>query len=286
MSLVEAAWYQKERRHVCLCQLCPHHCIIAPGTTGRCRTRYNEDGTLRLLSYGQCAALALDPVEKKPLRQFYPGRTILSVGSWGCNLSCAFCQNWQIAQAQPPTRYVGPDELVRLALAYGNRRNLGVAFTYNEPLLSYEYILKTAPLLKEAGLMTVLVSNGYIEEEPLRQLLPHIDAWNIDLKGFTDTFYREYCGATLAPVQRTIQLAAAVSHVEVTTLIIPGLNDQPQNMEREAAWLGSLARAIPLHLSRYFPCYQMTRPPTPPETLRQLAAIARRYVPTVYLGNI
>lgn len=286
MGLVEAGWYEKRQRHMCQCQLCPHRCVIAPGRTGRCHTRYNEDGTLRLLAYGQCAALALDPIEKKPLRQFHPGRSIFSVGSWGCNLACSFCQNWRIAQGQPPTQYLEPDELVRLALDYEDRGNLGVAFTYNEPLLSYEYILATAPLLRAHGLATVLVSNGYVEEEPLRQLLPHVDAWNIDLKGFTDTFYRTYCGATLAPVQRTIQLAAAVSHVEVTTLIIPGLNDQPEAMEREAAWLGSLSRDIPLHLSRYFPCYQMTRPPTPKETLYQLAAIARQYVATVYIGNI
>ena len=268
------------------CPLCPHHCVIMPGRMGRCHTRYNDNGTLRSRNYGQCSALALDPIEKKPFRRFHPGSMILSVGSWGCNLSCAFCQNWQIAQEQPPTRYISPQDLTSLALAQKEKGNIGVAFTYNEPLLSYDYILDTAPLLHQAGLLTVVVSNGYIEEEPLRRLLPHIDGWNIDLKGFTDSFYQTICGGTLEPVKRTIALAAATSHVEVTTLIIPSANDSPEEMQAEAAWLASIRPDIPLHITRYFPCYRYTAPPTPLATLSSLATIAKNYLSHVYIGNV
>lgn len=210
---------------------------------------------------------------------------ILSVGSWGCNLACPFCQNWQIAQEEPPTRYLSPDELTNLAIDQKRNGNIGVAFTYNEPILSYEYILDTAPLLHQAGLYTVMVSNGYIEEEPLRRLLPHIDGWNIDLKGFTNTFYKTL-GGTLEPVKRTITLAAAVAHVEVTTLIIPGHNDSPDEMKQEAAWLALLNPDIPLHITRYFPCYRCTAPPTPLETLYTLADMAKTYLSHVYVGNV
>lgn len=267
------------------CLLCPHQCRISPGHTGKCRTRYNEGGMLYVLSYGQCAALALDPIEKKPLQRFHPGSLILSVGSWGCNLSCAFCQNWQIAQCQPPTQYVSPETLVNLALEQQPNGNIGAAFTYNEPLLSYEYILHTAPLLHQAGLQTVMVSNGYINEEPLRALLPHIDAWNIDLKG-PDTFYRSVCGGTRAPVERAIQLAAAVSHVEVTTLVIPGCNDTEKDMAHEAQWLASIRPDIPLHITRYFPRYHYTVPPTPIAALKRLAAISKKFLTYVYIGNV
>lgn len=268
------------------CFLCPHHCRLAPGQKGRCHTRYNDNGTLRSLTYGQCSALALDPIEKKPLRQFHPGSMILSVGSWGCNLSCAFCQNWQIAQEKPPTRYISPDELTNLAIEQKRNGNIGVAFTYNEPILSYEYILDTAPLLHRAGLYTVMVSNGYIAEEPLRHLSPYIDAWNIDLKGFTNTFYQTLCGGTIEPVKRTIALAATVSHVEVTTLIIPGCNDSPDEMKQEAEWLASLNPDMALHITRYFPCYRCATPPTPPDTLYALADIAKTYLSHVYVGNV
>lgn len=286
MDAPEASYYTKHTDHSVQCQLCPNGCVIAPGRTGRCQTRYNDDGTLRLLTYGQCAAMAVDPIEKKPLRRFHPRNMILSVGSWGCNLTCQWCQNWQIAHERVPTKYISPAELVEIAVTQKRQGNIGVAFTYNEPLLSFEYIRDTVPLLQQAGLAVVIVSNGYINPAPLQELLPFVDAWNIDLKGFTNDVYRQYCGATLEPVKETLRCAAAVSHVEVTTLIIPGLNDSPADMQAEAQWLAAIDAEIPLHLTRYFPAYCMTAPPTPIDTLHRLADIAKTYMRHVYIGNV
>lgn len=271
------------------CTLCPHACRLRTGETGFCRARRNEGGTIRAINYGRLTALALDPIEKKPLHYFHPGSFILSVGSFGCNLACPFCQNAGIAMAdaRTETEYVAPTRLVALAeeLSYAPRGNIGVAFTYNEPLLSYEYILDTAPLLHAAGLAVVLVTNGTISAAPLAQLLPHVDAMNIDLKAWrTDTYRR--LGGDLGTVKSTIARAIhAGVHVEVTSLIVPGMNDSAADMDAEARWLAALSPEIPLHISRYFPRHRMMAPPTPISTIDRLTEIARQNLRHVHRGN-
>lgn len=283
---MEAAYYTIGRDHQAICHLCPHHCHIASGHRGRCRTRYYDGSTLQALNYGKCTAIALDPIEKKPLYRFHRGSRILSLGSWGCNFTCPFCQNWQISQQEAPSRDLTPEEALALAQSCTADGNIGLAYTYNEPALSYEFIIQTARLLHKAGLANVMVSNGYIETEPLQALLPYIDAWNIDLKGFSQEFYQSLCGASLQPVLNTIEAAAAVSHVEVTTLVIPGKNDNPEQMRQQAQWLAAIDADIPLHLTRYFPRYHESAPMTPLETLKQLQTVASDYLHFVYLGNV
>lgn len=268
------------------CHLCPHHCQLANRQYGRCHCRRNDAGTLTVLNYGQCTAAALDPIEKKPLYQFHPGSRILSLGFWGCNFYCPFCQNWSISQQSAPHRLLTPQQAVDLAVHYQQQENIGLAYTYNEPITAYEFVWDTARLAKQNGLYNVMVTNGYIEETPLHALLPYIDAWNIDIKAFSDTFYQHLCGGTLSPVLRTIRLAAAQSHVEVTTLIIPGYNDSKAAIEKEARWLAAVNPPIVLHLTRYFPQYKLTVPMTPNSTLKMLQKTARQYLPYVYLGNV
>lgn len=269
------------------CTLCFHHCQLDEGQTGFCRARAGRGDKIVPLNYGRLTSLALDPIEKKPLRRFHPGSQILSVGSFGCNLRCPFCQNASIAQvgSEAPTRNVTPEELASLARELVPRGNIGVAYTYNEPLVGYEYVLDCAERIHQAGLLNVLVSNGTIEEKPWRELLPLIDAANIDLKGFNESWYRSLSG-DLATVKRNIVIAAEHCHVEVTTLIIPGSNDSPAEMQAEAKWLAAINPDIPLHISRFFPRHHMTnRPPTPVDTIYHLADIAREHLQYVYTGN-
>ena len=270
-----------------VCAICPHRCAIEEGRTGFCRARKNEGGKVVCANYGGLTSLALDPIEKKPLARFHSGSFILSAGSYGCNLRCAFCQNSAISMAgsEAETVDVTPAELVRTALREQARGNIGIAFTYNEPLVGYEFVLDCAVLAREAGLVNVLVTNGTICEEPLIKLLPHIDAMNIDLKAFTQEKYRAL-GGWLDTVKRTITLSAQRCHVEVTTLIVPGFNDAEQEMEEEAAWLASVDPAMPLHISRFFPCYQMRdQAPTPVSTIFRLRDVAREKLKHVYTGN-
>lgn len=269
------------------CELCFHHCQLKEGQTGLCRARANRDGRIVPLNYGKLTALALDPIEKKPLRRFHPGSMVLSVGSFGCNLRCPFCQNAQIAAAgaESPTRDCPPEALVRQALRLRGQGNIGVAYTYNEPLVGYEYVQDCAALVRQAGMHNVLVTNGTIEEGPWQALLPLIDAVNIDLKGFTEDWYRTL-GGDLETVKRSITLAAEHCHVEVTTLIVPGENDSEEEMRALSSWLSSVSPEIPLHVSRFFPRHHMTdRPPTPVETVYRLAQVARERLPYVYTGN-
>ena len=272
------------------CELCPHHCRLSEGGTGFCGARGNRWGEVVCLNYGQVTSLALDPIEKKPLYHFHPGSVILSLGSYGCNLRCPFCQNYEISQAgeaQVRTRSILPGELLALALQtreqYGS---IGVAFTYNEPLVSYEYLRDCAQLLRTHGLAVVLVTNGQACAAPLSQLLPLVDAMNVDLKGFSQEFYTWLQG-NLVTTKQTIQMAVAAGvHVEVTTLVIPGRNDSPRAMSDEASWLASLSPDLPLHISRYFPRYHCDIPQTPRHTLAELQHIARRYLHYVYVGNV
>lgn len=270
-----------------MCELCFHHCILDEGQTGLCRARANRDGQVVPLNYGRLTALALDPIEKKPLRRFHPGSMVLSVGSFGCNLRCPFCQNAGIAAAgsEIPTRDCPPEALVGEAARLRDRGNIGLAYTYNEPLVGYEYVRDCAALVRAAGMCNVLVTNGTIAEKPWRELLPLMDAVNIDLKGFTDTWYRTL-GGDLEAVKSSIALAAGYCHVEVTTLIVPGENDSEGEMRALSGWLASVSPDIPLHVSRFFPRHHMTdRGPTPVETVRRLADTAREKLRHVYTGN-
>ena len=272
-----------------VCRLCPHHCVLEEGQTGRCRGRENRGGSVVCANYGRLTSVAVDPIEKKPFRRFHPGRYILSVGSYGCNLRCPFCQNHEIsmAGAEIPAEQVSTERLVELAmrLTHTAAGNIGVAFTYNEPLISYEYVRDAARLLKKQGLCTVLVTNGMIEAEPLQQLLPLVDAMNIDLKGFRQSYY-DWLGGDFVTVQHTIAAAVQACHVEVTTLIVPGKNDASEDMECEAAWLAELSAELPLHISRFFPRYEAGDiPATPEETIERLCRIARRRLKYVYAGN-
>ena len=269
------------------CGLCPHRCLIPEGMAGRCLARANRDGSLVAEGYGQVTSMALDPVEKKPLYYFHPGRHILSVGSYGCNMSCPFCQNHDISQERARAKYVSPIELADAAAESAvSGDNIGVAFTYNEPLISAEYILDAAPLLKERGMNVVLVTNGYANPEVISDLLPWVDAVNIDLKAFADEFYKR-CGGSLEPVKYSIEAFAACCHVELTTLIVPGWNDDPDMMAAQADWIASVSPDIPLHLSRFFPRYRMAgADPTAISSLKKLEAIAKDRLRYVSLGNV
>ena len=270
------------------CLLCPHQCIIPPGGRGLCSIRINDGKAVTLSTYGVISGYAVDPIEKKPLYHYFPGRDILSVGSYGCNLKCDFCQNYQISQyvEREGSYRLSPGELVARALKVSG--NIGIAYTYNEPLIWYEYVHDCAVLAREQGLKNVLVTNGYINSGPLDELLEVTDAFNIDLKAFDDTFYRRYTGSTLKPVLSAIEkVARAGKHLEITTLILPGLNDSDASMRREAEWIASsVGRKVPLHISRYFPMYMRADPATPTETIKRLHEIASEYLDFVYTGNM
>ena len=271
-----------------VCPVCPHHCALSEGETGRCRARAARNGAVVSLNYGRVASLCLDPVEKKPFARWMTGKFILSVGSFGCNLRCPFCQNDAISQAGAafPTTEVSPIDLARLAKELIPRGNVGVAFTYNEPLIGYEYVRDTARRLKEAGLSAAVVTNGCIAPRLFGALLPLVDAFNIDLKGWRSSFY-DWVGGDLAAVKENIRAAAAAAHVEVTTLIVPGKNDDSADMEAEAAWLAEISPDLPLHISRYFPRFLTTEiPATPVAVIHRLADVARRHLRYVYEGNV
>ncbi len=286
-----------------VCPVCPHHCSLKEGQYGRCRARKNEKGTIICVNYGKITALALDPVEKKPLRHFFPGSMILSAGSYGCNLSCPFCQNYQISMAGskeketadyvtdeaaaeiPDFREMSPEELAELAEALRGRGNIGVAFTYNEPLVGYEFVRDTARLVRRRGMKNILVTNGTAELPVLEELLSCIDAMNIDLKGFTRDYYRKL-GGDLDTVKAFIKRAAQVCHVELTTLIVPGENDSLEEMERQAGWIAGVDPDIVLHVTRFFPRYRMAdRKATDVELVYRLRDAAGKYLKHVYTGN-
>lgn len=285
MQMKEAMYYRKNVDGSVECVLCPHHCIISEGHTGICRVRRNIGGILYSENYAQVSSWGMDPVEKKPLYHFYPGNVIFSVGSIGCNFKCKFCQNWQIAQSTDvPTQEVNPEDLV--AIAKGQRKNIGIAYTYNEPTVWYEYVLECSKLAHKEGLKNVLVTNGFIEKEPLNQILPFVDAMNIDLKAFHEDFYKKLSSGRLAPVMETIEISQKKCHVELTTLIIPGMNDSAEEIEALAKWVSSLRKDIPIHFTRYFPCYKLDIPATPFETIKKAREIALKYLDYVYTGNM
>jgi pyruvate formate lyase activating enzyme len=258
---------------------------LREGQTGFCRARENRGGAIRLKTYGQITSLALDPVEKKPLYHYFPGHTVLSAGGMGCNLGCRFCQNWEISQQEAPVTEVSPEQLAHHQVL-DEPDCIGLAFTYNEPTVAYEFVRDTFAMVKARSLHTVLVTNGYVNLEPLDELLQVTDALNIDLKAFTEDYYRRMCLGHLEPVKEVIRAAAARRHVELTTLVIPGWNDSVEEMSRLSEFIAGISREIPLHLTRYFPNYKLSLPSTPLNTMKHLWDTARMNLPFVYMGNI
>jgi pyruvate formate lyase activating enzyme len=282
----EALFYEKNGG-TAQCGLCPRMCVLHEGQTGFYSTRSNFGGTLVAENYGRISSIALDPIEKKPFKRFFPGSVILSAGSYGCNMACAFCQNFSISQMKPRTDFMPPEKLLEAALSIPG--NLGVAFTYNEPFTSVEYILDIAPLLRKHGLKTVLVTNGMIMEKPLSVLLPLVDAMNIDLKAFSREFYQRH-GGSLETVKKTIETCVKSVHVEITTLIVPGENDDEGEIGELSGWLASVPSTsgdIPLHITRFFPRFKMRdKQPTPVETIFSLVERAKQRLRYVYAGNV
>lgn len=269
------------------CRLCPHECVIADGKSGICLARANSGGVLYSLSYGEVVSVNLDPIEKKPLYHFYPGSRILSVGSLGCNFKCGFCQNWEISQNAPgsvPARDAGPEELLETARKHGS---IGIAYTYNEPLINYEWVKECSQVFRKNGLKNVLVTNGYINGKPLEELLPFIDAANIDVKSFDAKFYEKMCRARLKPVLETVKtFVSAGKHVEITDLLIPDENTGKKEIEALVNWIASLSPDIPLHFSRYFPSYKSEIPATEIRELVEAYETAKEKLHYVYIGNI
>jgi pyruvate formate lyase activating enzyme len=270
------------------CLLCPHFCKISKGKTGICGVRKNTGEKIELLTYGVLSGYSLDPVEKKPLYHFFPGQNILSVGSYGCNMRCDFCQNFNISQNIPESLIpeITPEKIVKNAL--GAEKNIGIAFTYNEPAIWFEFMRDVAVIAKKEGLFTVMVSNGYVNREPLDEIIKFIDAFNIDLKAFNNNFYHKLTGADIEPVKISLkQIAKSGKHLEITTLIIPGQNDDEKEMALQSEWIaGELGKSVPLHLSRYFPMFRREDPATSQETLNRLFEIASVHLDNVYMGNM
>lgn len=285
MSVATSAqFYQTLDNKAVKCELCPHYCLMAENQRGNCGVRENRDGKLLALAYNQICSLALDPIEKKPLYHFHRGEKILSLGSWGCNFHCAFCQNWGISQQAAPTQNFTADDLITNAKK--QQTNL-IAYTYNEPYINFEYVADCCQAARCAGMKNVLVTNGFYNPAPMEKLLPLIDALNIDLKAFTEDFYHRHCGGALSPVLATIKTAAQLCHLEITTLIIPHENDQDENLHQQAEWIANnCGRATPLHLSAYFPRYKFSTPATSRVILERARAICQTSLDNVYLGNV
>ncbi|MFC2100347.1 AmmeMemoRadiSam system radical SAM enzyme [Bacteroidota bacterium] len=288
--MVHAQYYEVEEEGKVKCHLCPHHCMIKNKKSGICNVRMNKDGKLYSRVYGKISAMNFDPIEKKPLYHFFPGSNILSVGSIGCNLSCNFCQNHEISQGcssdNPFLKNYHIDEIINMALSHSD--NLGIAYTYNEPTVWFEYMVDIAKKAKENILKNVMVTNGFINEDPLNELLKYVDAFSVDLKSWSDKFYKKYTSSALEPVKRTIQkIYDSGRFLEITNLVIPGLNDNETEFEEMVQWIsGELDASIVLHISRYHPSYKMDIQPTSLSTLENLYDIAKKHLHYVYIGNM
>jgi pyruvate formate lyase activating enzyme len=286
----EAQFYTTKEENTVQCHLCPHECMIKNGKRGICGVRKNVDGTLFSENYGKLCSFSVDPIEKKPLYHFYPGKNIVSIGTVGCNLKCLFCQNCEISQTtvddHPMLHESSSEEIVKLAS--DKPHNIGIAYTYNEPSIWYEYVKDTAQIAEKEGLKNVMVTNGYINDKPLRELLPYIHAFNIDLKAWNNDFYKKYTSSKLEPVKSSLKIIGDSSaHLEITNLIIPGLNDDEKEFDDMIHWIArELGEHVPLHLSRYFPTYKMHISATPPQTLLNLAARAKKVLSYVFVGNM
>lgn len=286
--LKEAQFYKKLKNKVVQCQLCPQFCVLKINEIGKCRVRRNNNGKLYSLSYGKPVSINIDPIEKKPLYHFLPKTFSFSIGMAGCNLACKWCQNWDLAQRNAEeldTDYVPPEKLIKQVL----KTNCpSISYTYSEPLVSYEYVFDIVKLAKQKGLKNILVTNGFVNKEPFEKIADFIDAMNIDLKSFNEKTYSEFCNARLAPVLETIKLAHKKGiHIEITTLVIPDVNDSSEELEKIAKFIASVDKNIPWHISRFFPHYKMqNKEITPKETLERAYKIGKKYLKYVYLGNI
>jgi pyruvate formate lyase activating enzyme len=291
ITIKEAMFYEKLNGNMVHCYLCSHHCRISEGKRGICGVRENISGTLYSLIYGKLIAGAIDPIEKKPLFHFLPGSSAYSIATVGCNFSCLNCQNYDISQTPKPKKpiygdEVAPEEVVKMAKQYKCK---SIAYTYTEPTIFFEYAFDTAKLAKKEGIRNVFVSNGYITEEPLRAIAPYLDANNIDLKSFSDEFYRKVCGARLEPILNAIRLHKELGiWIEITTLVIPSLNDSEENFGKITEFMKSLDENIPWHVSRFYPAYKLhDQPPTPVETLNRARKIGLQVgLKHVYQGNV
>ncbi len=284
-DLHEALFYDRLDHKKVQCRLCPKNCVIEPGQVGFCGVRQNESGKLYTLVYGKTTGISLDPIEKKPLYQYHPGELILSMGTRGCNFRCMFCQNWHISQN--PDVYTEDVSAKQVIREVERLKTFGIAYTYNEPFIWYEFVYDCARLARKKGLKNVLITNGYVNQDPLRELLPSIGAMNIDLKGIDEEFYRKICQGSLQPVLDTIVTAKESCHIEITNLVIPTLNDTNEHFVRIRDWIfDNTGAETPLHFSRYFPCYELTIPATPKETLERARDIAGKKLKNVYLGNV
>ncbi len=287
---MEAIYYTPLDNLKVRCTLCPHECVIAPEHSGICKVRTNNNGKLTADIYGVAAAMQFDPIEKKPLYHFYPGKEILSLGGLGCNFHCSCCQNYEISQSGkkgfPRLQELTIEKI--LALAHSSPDNIGVAYTYNEPMVWFEFMFDIASEISKANLRNVVVSNGYVNREPLSQLLKYIDAFNIDLKGFDNAAHKKFTGGELKYVLQTLKaIVNAGKHLEITFLTVPGINDDPGLFEKMVHWIRTdLSAKIPLHISRYFPRYKSVAEPTPVALLDSLAVIAHKYLDFVYTGNV
>ncbi len=280
--LVDVAYQRRDGKKI-RCEICPHYCKLDEGGIGVCGGRQVIDDRFIAINYGQVSSLHLDPIEKKPLYHYFPGSDILSVGPNGCNLSCEWCQNWQISQNDAPTRLVMPSELVDMVNALDG---IGVAYTYAEPLIWFEYVRDAGQLLHEQGLVNVFITNGYVNSEPLRELLPIADAFNVDLKAIDHKDFRHLCGGTLDEIHRNIiTIYDAGKHLELTHLIVTGVNDSLSNVESLVNWVEALDRRIPLHLSRYFPAHQFAQPSTSESFIEKAFELAKSRLDHVYIGN-
>ncbi len=283
----DALFWKKINAHTVQCMLCARYCKIIEGKKGNCGVRQNIDGVLKSLVYGKIISKAVDPIEKKPMYHFYPGTKVLSIATVGCNFHCSFCQNWEISQE---ARIIGetttPKEIVELAVKNNCQ---GIAYTYTEPTIFYEFAYDTAKLAKKQGLYNVFVTNGYIAKEPLDKISPYLDAANVDLKSMNDTFYQTVCGVpSVKPVLDTIKRMSELGiHTEITNLLIPGLNDSAEDISKLITWVKNISNNIPLHFSAYYPTYKLTAPPTPTQTLINAFRMAKKAgLNHVYLGNI
>ncbi len=286
----EAMFWEKKKGKIVQCRLCPRNCVIKEGERGNCRVRENKEGKLYSLVYGKACAIAIDPVEKKPLFHFLPGTGVYSIGTAGCNLHCKFCQNWTTSQANPEEVFVenlSPKEIVDNAIKNGCR---SIAYTYNEPIVYYEYALETAKIAKKRGVKNIIVCSGFINQEPLLEWCKYIDAANIDLKGFTDEYYKKITGAWLQPVLDTIKtLHEKGVWLELTNLIVPTLNDDMKTIKKMCEWVKqNLSADIPMHFSAFFPCYLLQNlPATTLETvLKARKAALKTGLNYVYAGNV
>ncbi len=286
----EAMFWEKKKDKIVQCHLCPRHCVIKDKERGNCRVRENKAGKLYSLVYGKACAVAIDPIEKKPLFHFLPASSAYSIGTAGCNLHCKFCQNWTTSQANPEDVYaqpLSPKDIVKNAIDSGCK---SIAYTYNEPVVYYEYALDTAKEARKKGIKNIIVCSGFINQEPLLEWCKYIDAANIDLKGFTDEYYRKITTAWLQPVLDTIKtLHEKKIWLELTNLIVPTLNDDMKTIKKMCEWIKqNLGVDVPLHFSAFYPYYLLKHlPPTPPETVLKARNVALKTgLNFVYAGNI